>query len=293
MRCVVLLALLAWGCGKREQVQSGVGSGAGSGAGSATCEPMTFAPTVELPEASAATWFEIGGKRTLVVVSDSGHSGAYAVIDPESGSMIEKGALPLGKGTDDIEGLATRGDYIVGLTSSGWIREWQRSRDDKTFELVEGPYEIGIHGMSCSLDDSNCAKNYEGLALAPDLRRNGCVGYACSKQDGHLYCLTVQDRKLVVDPSRSIAVEKKNVLGDCAFSPEGQLYVGNNMFGMSTVYRIDGWQDPAQAKVVMVGELGLGFPEVIAVAGDVIYRMSDTGGSPSMMAKFRCSAPGR
>ena len=65
---------------------------------------------------------------------------------------------------------------------------------------------------------------------------------------------------------------------------------GNNFFDRSEVYRIDGWQDPARAKVVEIGALGVGFPEVIAVRGDIVYRMSDTGGSPSLMSKFRCTA---
>jgi hypothetical protein len=45
--------------------------------------------------------------------------------------------------------------------------------------------------------------------------------------------------------------------------------------------------------VVPVAQLGSGFPEVIAAHGDVVYRMSDTGGSPSMMAKFRCTPGAR
>ena len=50
----------------------------------------------------------------------------------------------------------------------------------------------------------------------------------------------------------------------------------------------DGWADLATAKVVPVVKLGVGFPEVLAVRGDIVYRMSDLGGAPSLMAKWRC-----
>ena len=79
------------------------------------------------------------------------------------------------------------------------------------------------------------------------------------------------------------------MLGDCAFSDRGVLWVGNNVFGLNQVFRVDGWAEPATAKVVATNAFGVGFPEVIAARGDIIYRMSDTGGSPSLMAKFRCS----
>ena len=52
-----------------------------------------------------------------------------------------------------------------------------------------------------------------------------------------------------------------------------------------------GWDDPARAQVTRVAPLLIGFPETLAVRGDVIYRMSDTGGAPSFMKKYRCPAP--
>ncbi|HUS33237.1 MAG TPA: hypothetical protein VMZ53_32265 [Kofleriaceae bacterium] len=291
-RCVVLAALVcAAACGKRQQVESGVGSGVGSD----TCEQLPFAASVPVAEASGAAWLEVGGKQALVVNADSGHRGEYAIIDPETGNVIEQGSLPLGqvpKDADDIEGLATRGGMLYGLQSSGWMRVWKRVGSG--FELVDGPYPIATgDNFSCAIDDGNCGKNYEGLAIAP--KPNGpCAGFACSKEDGHLYCLVEQqDGRFAVDRTKSIAVERKGVLADCAFSPLGKLFVGNNMFGNSTVYVVDGWADPAKARVEEVGELGVGFPEAIAVDSALIYRLSDTGGSPSMMAKFRCLAPGR
>jgi hypothetical protein len=60
------------------------------------------------------------------------------------------------------------------------------------------------------------------------------------------------------------------------------------MFDLANVYRVTHWEDPASAQVERFASLGVGFPELIAVRGDVIYRMSDLGGAPSLMAKYRC-----
>ena len=43
------------------------------------------------------------------------------------------------------------------------------------------------------------------------------------------------------------------------------------------------------ATVTPFAQIGVGFPETIAARADVIYRMSDTGGSPSLMTKYRCT----
>lgn len=293
-RCVVLLAVLA-ACSKHEPpAATGVGLGSGM-----SCAPVDgFAVSVPVPEASGAAWWTFDGKPALLVQADSGNDGAYAIIDPTSGAALETGKLPLGpadkfgKKGDDVEGIASRGDRLYGLTSSGWMRVWKRT--GTAFELVEGPYPIAPEGQGFvgALTDSNSVKNYEGLALAP-APVAGCVGVACAKEDGHAYCLTEQAGKLVVDPARGVAIERKDAMADCAFAPDGTLYAADNIFGMNEVYRIDHWADPAQAKVTEIGQLGVGFPEGIAVKDNEIWRMSDTGGAPSMMGKFRCSAPGR
>jgi hypothetical protein len=252
------------------------------------CPPQPFAQSTPLPEASGAGWLVIDGKPALVVVADSGHDGAYAVLDPDTGDTGEQGKLPLGGGSDDIEGVAARGELLYGLTSSGLVRVWRRKGTG--FELVDGPYSAGneADGTACG-PGKRCAINYEGLALAPT-PQGPCAGFACSKGDGHLYCLVERDGRFTVDREKRIAVTRGNVLADCAFSDTGTLWVGNNTFGLAEVFRIDGWADPATARTVTANAFGIGFPEVIAARGDVIYRMSDTGGSPSLLAKFRCLA---
>jgi outer membrane protein assembly factor BamB len=141
--------------------------------------------------------------------------------------------------------------------------------------------------MVCKRGLGNCGRNYEGLAIAPKVT-TPCSGFACSKSDGALYCLTERDGRFTADPAGAITFDKPDALADCAFAGNGTLWAGDNLLGMSEVYRIDGWAQPTTAKVVPIDILGVGFPEVIAVRSDVIYRMSDTGGEPSLMAKFRC-----
>jgi len=250
------------------------------------CGQQPFAESTPLPEASGAAWLVVEGKLSLVVVSDSGNNGAYAVLDPDTGATREEGKLPLGTGAgDDIEGFAAHDGKLFGLTSDGWMRVWQRKGSG--FELIDGPYAIGdqADGTTCPTK-KKCAINYEGLALAATPK--GCAGFACSKGEGRVYCLTEQAGHYAIDHSRSIAVTKPNALGDCTFDDKDGLWVGDNVFGLDQVFRIDGWSAPATAKVLPVNAFGVGFPEVIAVRGDVIYRMSDTGGSPSLLGKFRC-----
>ena len=258
------------------------------------CPRQPFADATPLAEASGAAWLPIDGKLALVVVADSGNDGAYAILDPDTGDTREQGKLPLGPGptakADDIEGLATHGDKLFGLTSDGWMRVWKRKANG--FELVDGPYAAGTEadGTTCPFE-ARCPINYEGLAIASTPR--GCAGYACSKGDGHIYCLIERDGRYRVDAKRRIAVTRPGVIGDCAFDDQDALWVGNNVFGVDQVFRIDGWGDPASAKAVGTNTLGIGNSEVIAVRAGVTYRMSDTGGAPSLLAKFRCLAPTR
>lgn len=265
----------------------------GSAAVSA-CEPLPFAESTPVPEASGATWLTIDGQLRLVVAGDSGNHGAYGLIDPETGATVEQGKLPLNGSTDDIEGLATRGDHVFGITSPGWILEWKRVANG--FELVRGPTALGPvdlppngglgdkppkgDGMVCDGTKANCGRNYEGLCLTPH------GGYAASKADGHLYPLT-GDTELHVERTGAIKVAEPGHLADCAYDEHGTLFVGNNLFGLSTVSRVDG------DKITPIASLGMGFPEVLAVRGDTFYRMSDTGGSPSLMGKFRCKPSAR
>ena len=275
------------------------------------CEPLPFAESTPVPEASGAAFLTIDGALRLVVASDSGNHGAYGLLDPDTGATVEQGTLPLGGSTDDIEGLAVRGGHLFGITSPGWILEWKRVAHG--FELVSGPTALGPvdlgpkgglgkpgerparstaeggaevndkpppgDGMVCDGTRSNCGRNYEGICLTET------AGYAASKADGHLYPLI--GTPLRVERAGAIAVAEPGHLADCAYDETGALYTGNNLFGLSTVSRIE------NGKPVPIASLGTGFPEVLAVRGDVVYRMSDMGGSPSLLGKFRCKRSAR
>jgi len=265
-----------------------------------------------VPEASGAAWIDMDGKPALFVISDSGNKGKYAIVDAGSGFTVEEGVLPLGEGAgDDLEGIAVRGGIYQVISSPGWIRSYKRA--GKGFELVDAPYPLGPidlddkggrsppamgdtppkgTGMVCPAKNTNCGRNYEGLCLVPDGvpadPKARCIGFAAAKADGHLYCVQEDRGKLVVQYHHSIRIARPGVVSDCAFADDGTLYVGSNLFDAGNVYRVDHWQEPADAKVSLVGALGIGFPETLAVRGDMFYRMSDTGAAPSMMRKLRC-----
>jgi hypothetical protein len=266
------------------------------------CELLPFAETTPVPEASGAAWLAGG----LLVISDSGNDGAYAIVDPETGKTVEEGKLPLGDPEvtgADLEGVASRssvpGTRIYTLTGAGWVRVYTRA--GAGFTLVDGPYALGpvdladkklpagATGMVCPGHHGNCGRDYEGLCLAPDATGSPCDGFAAAKADGRLYCLHLARGRLAVDRAISIpAVDDGKSLADCAFSAAGELYVGANAFGAGRVYQVHDWRTPARARVVPIAPIGPGFPETLAVAGDLFYRMSDMGGAPSLMAKYRC-----
>jgi len=309
MRLLLASALALAACGAKHEPGAGsAGSAppivvAASPAGPVECTQLPFAESTPVPEASGAAWMMIDGKLALVVISDSGNDGAYAIVDPETGETREQGMLPLGGKDDDLEGVAIRGGKLVAVTSPGWILTWERKGNG--FVLVDGPYPLGPidlrdtgrskppegDGMVCAAKHSNCGRNYEGLCLAPEPTTTHCVGFVAAKADGRLYCVVDKAGRLAVEHAGAIEIGRSGAIADCAFSDDGKLYVGSNFFDASQVYRVDGWQAPASAKVEKLAELGIGFPETLAARGDIIYRMSDTGGAPSLMARFRCAAP--
>lgn len=294
--CVALVALVACG-GKREERTPVATPPAPTpvaiqeAGATTTCEQLPFAESTPVPEASGAAWLDINGKLSLVVVADSGHNGGFGIVDPESGATGVQGKLPLGKGAgDDIEGLAARGQRMFGVTSSGFMREWEWQNG--AFVLVAGPYPISAKAeMMCDASKTNCGKNYEGLAIPP-APIAGCELVACSKEDGRAYCFATHGGLLEVTRSFEL-VDRKDILADCTFADTGAFFAGNNLFGLARVLRIDDVSRVADTQVIDMGPLGTGFPETIAVRGDIVYRMSDMGGTgPSLMLKFRCPVAG-
>jgi hypothetical protein len=309
VRIAVFVVLAACGRGAPDPAAAPTGSASET---AVHCEPLPFAESTPVPEASGAAWLTIDGKPMLVVIGDSGNHGAYGIVDPDTGATTEQGAVPMGDWGDDFEGLAARRGTLYALLSGGHILAYQR--DGAGFRVAGDPQPIGDRiapadlpkmtmlsdrpvagiGMVCGGPrQNNCGRNFEGLCLDDTNGDAPCAGFVAAKSDGKLYCLVEHDGHYTADITHAIAVTKPGALADCAFDDHGRLWAGNNFFDRSEVYRIDNWRDPARAKVVEVGALGVGFPEVIAVRGDVVYRMSDTGGSPSLMSKFRCTAGAR
>src|SRR5690606_4194913 len=164
--------------------------------------PMTAAPRFELtdskarpsgarlsvPEASGAVYVDDPGAPHLLVVSDSGHKGFLARIDPATGAIARTWSLPLGPGaSDDLEGLSVIGDTLYAITSSGWMRHW-RLADDGSWALVRPAYPIAARDgadaryVCPSGERINCGRNYEGLCLRRDARPgSACAGFAASK----------------------------------------------------------------------------------------------------------------
>ncbi|MCE9572047.1 MAG: hypothetical protein K8W52_02705 [Deltaproteobacteria bacterium] len=262
-----------------------------------TCVPLPFADSIPLAEASGAVFLDTVAGRALLVVSDSGNDGAYALLDPGTGAVREQGVLPLAGRTDDVEGLTREGagdaTRIIGLASNGTIYRWARGASG--FTLDGDPTLISDRDeFTCPKRRGNCAKNFEGICLAPVAPASGCVGFAASKEDGRLWCLVRRGDRLTIDPAVSIAITSGDAIADCAFTPDGRaVLVGANAFGADQVWRVDGWQTPTTATISDVGMLGPGFAEVLAVdRGGLIYRMSDLGGAPSLTGKYRCEGLG-
>lgn len=285
------------------------------------CTPQPFAESVDLAEASGAAPMKFDGKPALLVIGDSGNHGDYAIIDADTGKLLEKGKLPLGATSDDVEALAAADGVIYGITSAGWVYRWQegpKATATARFTLVGEPYAIGAvdsawrkHGglgdkpppgeaMACVADGTNCGRNYEGLCLQPDLKAaagksgNQCVGLAIGKADGNAYCVTLSKGKLVAQRDRRFAVAKPGALADCAFDDQNRAVIGSNLFDALAVYTVKDWAvtDQASAAPTITRRIGvgIGFAEVLATGpGGVLYRMSDASGAPSLMAKFRCA----
>tara|TARA_R110002073_G_scaffold208011_2_gene368307 strand:+ start:44423 stop:45445 length:1023 start_codon:yes stop_codon:yes gene_type:complete len=260
------------------------------------CKRQPFASSIPIAEASGATWMP---DTSLLVIGDSGTDGAFLRLSSADGSVLTKGKLPLDSGaSDDLEGLSRIGSTLFGITSSGYMREWEPKGD--TFVLARKSYSIARKGdtksVCASAKDSNCGPNYEGLCLldtAADAKPSDdapCVGYAAAKARGSLVCLVRRpDGRLAARPEHTISVANPKTLSGCHFDPQGRLWFGNNVFAANTVGLIEDHQHVKSAKITRVGALGLGFAEAIAVGtGGQVFRFSDTTGSPSLLDKYIC-----
>jgi hypothetical protein len=268
------------------------GSAASPAAGA--CRPLPFAAKVALAEASGAVWVEpsFGLPAHLVVVSDSGNRGDFAVLDAASGGQLAAGRLPLERGvTDDLEGLARSGGVYYALASNGYLRHYRRAGASR-FELTVPAYPLP--GASCrSPRANNCGRDFEGLCLADPLPASGCVGFAASRAEGELVCLERgEGGRLRPALDRSIRFALPMTLSDCNIAPAAAghaLHAVTNALGANLLYRVRGWRDSARAKVELLPARAGGFIEAVAAGpSGAIYRFSDTGAAPSAMTAESC-----
>jgi hypothetical protein len=269
---------------------------AGASGAAAACRAAAFAAELALPEASGSVWVEasFGLPAHVVVVSDSGHHGAFAVVDGASGAVLASGRLPIdGSVSDDLEGFARSAGLYYALTSGGRIQTFRR-KGAAAFERTGPAY--ALDGVSCdSPRRGNCGYDFEGLCLADPIPATGCAGFAASRRDGDLLCLVRgPDGRLAPDRSQVIRVALPMSLSDCHIAADGQaLYAVTNALGGNALLRVAGWRRPAEARVTPVQGHATGFIESVAAGpGGAIYRFSDSGGPVSAMFLDSCPPAG-
>jgi hypothetical protein len=301
------LSASVWACGAgsdgkqapRKAAEATVSTAAAPQAAT-TCERRDFPTSLPIAEASGAVYLPASathGER-VVIVGDSGTEGQLVEIAASDGAVLRETTLPLDPdASDDLEGFTRIGERYYGLTSGGYMREWERTGDGD-YELRSPAYPIAPPGkgdpeLTCKHSRRvNCGPNYEGLCLRDeDVPDGGCLGFAASKTHGALFCLVRDERgRLRVDGTRRIQVTKAGALSGCHYTGGGdELWAGTNLFGANTVYRVTGTSDPASAQISEIGRLGPGFCEAIALAPDGrMFRFSDSGLSPSFCESFTC-----
>lgn len=260
------------------------------------CEPDgTFPTTLPIAEASAAAEVAVtDGKRELFVIGDSGHNGQGLFVDLTS-RATRAFRLPLDTGAnDDLEGIAWYKGALYTLTSSGAVR---RFVPDGTggFRRDQDAYRLGPTPASCAdLQEVNCGRNYEGLCLREATSPTGCVGYAASKKEGRLYCLTMDasGRLAAAGDDRFVALDlRADMLSDCAFGhaegpAAGALLVATNVYNASRSFLVD----ESNGKLSqMPSPFVLNLETVAADKDGALYVMSDDNSNgPSSTSRSTC-----
>ncbi|MDP9149465.1 MAG: hypothetical protein M3O36_05940 [Myxococcota bacterium] len=238
-------------------------------------------------------------------MSDSQRMGAAMAW--HAGAAPRPLLLPLDAlASDDLEGMAwvsdAPGAHLYTLTSSGAVRRFVPDgaggirRDGSA-------YRIGAPPMSCAdLRSVNCGKNWEGLCLRRPDAMHRCAGYAASKAETALYCVTRDATgRLAVDPERApmrLALDgvlgHRDVLSDCAFGAAGGpaedvLLVTTNVYGGSATYLVD----EATGHVEPLDVVTTPSNEAIAVdSRGALYAFMDDNGETSIAARFLCKGWG-
>jgi len=215
-----------------------------------SCIASTFPlKTLEMPEASGAAWVSSVHGDGWVVVADHGNEGRASLLGID-GSILAEFDLPLDLGAgDDLEGLAwSSADRLVGLTSSGYIRQWTLATSPP--QLVQLAQAISADPQwICDAQENNCGPNWEGLCLDPSPEPDGCVGFAVSKALGELVCLRESGASYTLDPFVRIKVTKEGRLSGCDYElePPHRLIAAGNDEAQSKVWEITSSRTPEEA----------------------------------------------
>lgn len=261
-----------------------------------SCASASFPLALSVPEASASAEVELTtGKREMLVISDSGNAGVSLLVTipngPTRGITL---ALDTTIASDDVEGAAWRDGHLYTLTSSGFARRFSPdgqgglTRDQDAYAIGADPYAC-LDGT-----DVNCGKNYEGLCLRASSLAHPCAGYAASKAEGKLYCLTLDANAKLVASTTVPAIDLKlgaDKLSDCAFGTPGgkgeeALVVTTNVNNFSQSYRVE--EATGTLKKLPINSLINN--EAIAIDKDgSLYVFDDNSSKTSTAAKMECT----
>lgn len=262
-------------------------------AGPLECTRDTAFPAVfPIAEASGAAELTVGGKPQLLVAADSKNAGAAVLLSVPAG-VATKIVLPLDPNvSDDIEGLAPSGGAVYALTSAGAVTRFLPDAAGSGFTRDGSAYRIGASPLSCSsLKDTNCGKNWEGLCLRRKTPAAGeCAGYAASKEEGALYCVTMMGTTLSIDAaakSIALALPAKS-LSDCSFGANA-LVITTNDANASKSYIVD----EKSGKLEPLPVTGLTSNEAVLLAADgTLYQFEDASAPTSAGSRFTCKGQG-
>lgn len=249
---------------------------------------------LELPEASGAAWVSSAHGEGWLIVSDHGNEGRAVFITPEGDTPREL-ELPLDPGAgDDLEGLAwSSAGRLVGLTSSGYVRQW--SLEASGPQLVQLSQAISDDDdWICGALENNCGPNWEGLCLDPAPSAGGCAGFAVSKELGELLCLRAVSGSYELDPSVRIEVTKSGRLSGCDYelAPPYRLLVAGNDEAQNRFWEITSPREPETAEAEKLEIEGTLNQEAIAFSPDgQLLSFGDeeaVTGEGSAIASFFC-----
>lgn len=215
-----------------------------------SCIASTFPlKALEMPEASGAAWVSCAAGDGWLIVADNGNDGRATLLGAD-GTLLAELELPLDEGAgDDMEGLAWSAGRLIGLTSSGYIRQW--SLDTVAPQLIQLAQAISEDAQwMCGAQENNCGPNWEGLCLDPAPEPGGCAGFVVSKTLGELVCLRASGASYTLDPTIRIEVTKEGRLSGCDYEPQSpyRLIVAGNDEAQNKLWEITTPRDLSTAQ---------------------------------------------